>query len=612
MTPAEDNHPQKSSHIKLGALSATAICGNDILSSVLYVSGLVIPIAGIWAPVAMLLVGVVLFLYRGVYREVVESLPINGGTYNALLNATTKKVAVVAGLLTILSYVATAVISAKSGVDYLFNWSVIKNSLPATVNFDSLVTLGTIGVLLFFAGLAIAGVKDSAKVAVGIFVTHITTLLVLILFATVFILHNPGSLHFSANIANTHSLVDSIRDLTHLGGMLPFLILLFLGFSTSLLGVSGFESSANFIEEQKDGVFKKTLTNMAIGVTVINPLIAVIFLYLFDLNTIHEQASYLLAYGGLHVGGEWLAALVVIDAFLVLCGAVLASFVGVSGLVARMTLDECLPAFLKKQNNSGSYLYIIFGFFLFCVSILFVSKGELPTLGGIYAIAFLAVMSMFAISNLILKNNRESLKRKFYWPTPYVIAALISTILGLAGNMIARDGKLGDSSNLIYFLEYFFPLFIFLISYLNRDNIYIWVTGFLKKDLLSKNILEQMTSGKYVIFLHDIGKLFHLLEYIDMNEVGRNVLIVHCSSEDEASSDTFSKIEKALPVLQETGAFNHLSIQVVHIDCEFGPEAVSKISKKYGVANNHMFIGAIHEHHDFDYDELGGVRIIAA
>jgi hypothetical protein len=35
----------------------------------------------------------------------------------------------------------------------------------------------------------------------------------------------------------------------------------FLGFSAAMLGISGFESSANFVEEQEQGV-SKTLRNM--------------------------------------------------------------------------------------------------------------------------------------------------------------------------------------------------------------------------------------------------------------------------------------------------------------------------------------------------------------
>ena len=138
-------------HVKLSEFPATAICANDILSSVLYVSGLVIPIAGVWSPLIMLAVGLVLLLYKGVYREVVESMPINGGTYNAMLNGTFKSLAVLAGVLTILSYVATAVISAKSGVDYLFHWEAVKSFAGN----QAWIMCGTVVVLAFFAVLVI-------------------------------------------------------------------------------------------------------------------------------------------------------------------------------------------------------------------------------------------------------------------------------------------------------------------------------------------------------------------------------------------------------------------------------------------------------------------------
>jgi amino acid transporter len=604
------NNTSPSPHIKLGTFAATSICANDILSSVLYVSGLVIPIAGIYAPIVMLLVGAVLFLYRGVYREVVESMPINGGTYNALLNATTKNVAAIAGVLTILSYTATAVISAKSGVDYLFNWSLIKKALPANIEFSSLVIAGTILVLGFFAALVISGVKDSAKVAVGIFCTHLFTLFTLVAFSIVYIIKHPDLLKFSQNITNTDMLIENLRVTTQLPLFLPFVMLIFLGFSTSLLGVSGFESSANFVEEQDRGVFKKTLTNMAISVTIINPLIALIFLSLFDLKTIHNEASYLLSFGGNVVGGFWLQFLVVIDAFLVLCGAVLTSFVGITGLVSRMTLDECLPQFLNKQNAKGSYTRIIIAFFLLCVSILLVSKGNIPTLGGIYAIAFLAVMSMFAISNLILKNDRKDLKRKFYWPTYLVVLALTSTLIGLAGNMIARDGILGDSSNLIYFLQYFIPLSAFVIGYIYRDFLFTWLSAFVhQKDFTSK-MFTKITDSTYAVFVRDIENLYNLMGYINTNEVGRNIIFVHCK-DPESGDKTYDQIQEALPVLKQSGVFKHLNIKVVQTEKEFGPAAITCISEKYQIAKNRIFIGSIHDSHQFDYEDLGGVRIIA-
>ncbi|HPF91476.1 MAG TPA: amino acid permease, partial [Flavobacteriales bacterium] len=90
-------HPRK-----LGQLPATAICGNDITSSCLYVSALTIGYAGPWAFVALLLVAGVLFLYRRIYGEVVGALPLNGGAYNVLLNTTNKTNASIAACLTIL------------------------------------------------------------------------------------------------------------------------------------------------------------------------------------------------------------------------------------------------------------------------------------------------------------------------------------------------------------------------------------------------------------------------------------------------------------------------------------------------------------------------------
>src|SRR5688572_29875796 len=98
-----------SQHKKLGEFFSTAICGNDILSSALYVSGIAALFAGVYAPLVLLAVALVLFFYKAVYREVVEALPINGGAYNALLNGSSKTIAATAGVMTILSYVATAV-----------------------------------------------------------------------------------------------------------------------------------------------------------------------------------------------------------------------------------------------------------------------------------------------------------------------------------------------------------------------------------------------------------------------------------------------------------------------------------------------------------------------
>ena len=80
---------------------------------------------------------------------------------------------------------------------------------------------------------------------------------------------------------------------------------------------------------------------------------------------------------GYVVGGKWLAALIAVDATLVLSGAVLTSFIGVTGLVHRMVLDRCLPQFLLKENQHGSQYRIIIVFFLLSISVLAATHGQL-------------------------------------------------------------------------------------------------------------------------------------------------------------------------------------------------------------------------------------------
>src|SRR3712207_562158 len=182
------NHAVAPAHApKLKELPATAICGNDITSSCLYVSALAIIYAGQYAWVALLLVGAVLFLFRKIYGEVVGALPLNGGAYNALLNTTSKRTASLAACLTLLSYMATAVISASEAMHYVHH---LWEGLP--------VMYATIGLLAVFMGLTIMGIGESSIVAVIIFLTHICTLTLLIIVGCIFLFgHGLSTFEFN-------------------------------------------------------------------------------------------------------------------------------------------------------------------------------------------------------------------------------------------------------------------------------------------------------------------------------------------------------------------------------------------------------------------------------
>ncbi len=333
----------------LGTWSSTAICGNDITSSCLYVSALSAVHAGKYAPIALALVAAVLYLYRKVYAEVGSALPLNGGTYTVLLNTTNKRLAAGAAVLTLLSYVATAVISAGEAMHYAHN---LLHGLD--------IFWATIGLLGLFAVLNIVGIGESAVVALAIFIFHILTLTVL------------GIVGGYAVIKDPSLLAANWQEPTPDGAMKA----LYFGFAAAMLGISGFESSANFIEEQKDGVFPKTLRNMWLAVSVFNPLMSLLALGLLPLATIQTVPPDLLAKMGDLAWGPILRTWISIDAVLVLSGAVLTSYVGVTGLVRRMTLDRCLPQGLLSANAwRGTNHWIILGFLAVCCSILAATAG---------------------------------------------------------------------------------------------------------------------------------------------------------------------------------------------------------------------------------------------
>ena len=133
-------------------------------------SALCVAQAGRYAPIALAVVAAVLYLFRKIYAEVGSALPLNGGTYTVLLNTTNKKMAAGAACLTLLSYIATAVISAGEAMHYAHNlWQGIN------------VFWATIVLLGLFAILNILGINESGVVALGIFIIHMVTLTVLVL-----------------------------------------------------------------------------------------------------------------------------------------------------------------------------------------------------------------------------------------------------------------------------------------------------------------------------------------------------------------------------------------------------------------------------------------------
>lgn len=568
-------------HKKLGQLASTAICGNDITSSCLYVAALAIFWGGKWAPVVLLAVAAVLYLFRFVYAEVVGALPLNGGAYNALLNTTSKFRASLAACLTILSYMATAVISSSEAMHYLH---VLWHGLP--------VIPATVVLLAIFMALTVFGIGESAIVATIIFVIHIFTLSLLLLVGALS-LSTHGLDVLKANLATPSP-----------GGV--WIALLF-GFSAAMLGVSGFESSANFVEEQQDGVFKKTLRNMWAAVTIFNPAIALLALAILPISVMKtpEYQSALLTHMGKLAGGQWLSVVISVDAVLVLSGAVLTSYVGVNGLIHRMTLDRCLPQFLLKRSSRGTTHRILILFFMLCVSVLFITKARVPALAGVYTISFLSVMALFGMGNILLKIKRARLPRPDRAPWPVPLLGIAAVLLGLIGNISMSP------AGMIVFLEYFIPSVLVIIIMLERvfilQSLLFISKPFTRISAMLQRSVDKIRGQQIVFFTrgHKVDHINKVMQYVIDNEHTNKIKVVTVVRRAE---DVSVGLKEDIEVLDR--AYPEVEVEFVVVLGSFSPRLIQRLSREWGIPVNYMFIGSPEGRLDYDLADLGGVRLI--
>ncbi|KAG9404411.1 hypothetical protein AC1031_004619 [Aphanomyces cochlioides] len=428
---------------------ATAICGNDIMSSVMYSTGLVVVKGGKLAPVAFALVSLVLYLYRWVYTEVVMAIPLNGGSYNLLLNTTSKKFAAMAACLSTLCYVATGVVSAITACEY------VKAAVP-----DMPVVGPSVGLLGIFASLTIIGINESSVAAFIIFLFHMLTLTVLTVASFIYMVKNPDIIRDNYKVP--------YPDVDYLGDTISgnFFRALFFGFSAAMLGVTGFETSSNFVEEQKPGVFPKTLRNMWALSSIYNIVLCILALGVLTIDDIVVYQNSVLAQMAQVAAGDWLKWWVTIDALIVLSGGVLTSYVGITGLVRRLSADRVMPEFLSRKNSCrGTTHWISLFFFVLATSLVFVLNGNATVLSNVYTYSFLSLMFLFGMGCMMLKLKRHDIPRAVKAPWWICVFGVLLVLFGFMGNL------LGNPKALTYFAVYF--IFVGAVIYLNLERVFV-------------------------------------------------------------------------------------------------------------------------------------------
>ncbi|KAG9400825.1 hypothetical protein AC1031_010263 [Aphanomyces cochlioides] len=607
----------------LGQWMATAVCGNDVMSSCSYSSAVVALQAGTLAPVAFAIVSFVLYMYRFVYEEVVTAIPLNGGSYNVLLNTTTKRFAAVAACLSILCYMATAVVSAIAASNYL------AVTIPATP-----IVGTTIAILGAFAMLMLIGIHESAIVATTIFVFHITTLSILSVACLIYTIKHPEII--KSNYVNaTYPDIDFMGNVIH--GSVG--TALFFGFGAAMLGVTGFETSSNFVEEQQPGVFRKTMRNMWSISSFFNIILAILCFGVLKMDGddgIVANQNYVLAQMGVTAAGKWAQWLVVIDSFVVLSGAVLTAYVGINGLMRRLASDRVVPAlFMQKNKWRGTCHWIILSFFAIATSLVLVLDANQTQVAGVYTYSFLSLMFLFGSGCIMLKLKRQDIPRDIKAPWWCCLLGMALVFCGFMANL------LGNPKTLMYFVSYFAFVLIVVFGMLERVfilRVLVVITNLLFKDKKDRQPVEQVfqdedhsshssrqsyaddvvkkslvhapslerENGKVsglvlsikaiknapvVFFIKDadLTTLNKAILYVRANELTHNLRFIHVYPETTvAALETVSQLKEMIAMFD--CVYPKLQLDFYSIVGAFEPATIEWISQKYNIPTNMMFL----------------------
>ncbi|KAF0694960.1 Aste57867_14183 [Aphanomyces stellatus] len=610
---------QRPKHL-LSEWPSTAISGNDLLSSCLYSAGIVASKAGKLAPIPTILVACVMYLFRFIYVEVVSAIPLNGGSYNTMLNTTSKKVAAMTAALAVIAYLATGVVGAVSASDYL------RVQVPTINNVES-----AIGILFFFAVLNVMGLSESSVIALGIFIFHVVTLLILIVGSLIFAYHHPEVIQ--ENLQTPLPALDFCGTLISSNAFTA----IFFGFSSAMLGVTGFETAANFVEEQQPGIFGAILRNMWFMSSFFNIALSILNLCVLPLlgpeGTIANN-NIVLAVMARVTLGKWFELWVTIDGFIVLAGSVLTSYVGITGLVRRMACDRVMPEFLLAENAwRRTNHYIILSYFAIASSLVVVLNGNIVMISAVFSYAFLSLLVIFSFGAIVFKLKRSHMPRETSAAWWKCIVAALMVLCGFLGTL------LGDPVVSLIFALYFLVVATLIMIMLERILLLRCCMFVMKSLCPSKQdkkddkasdddeleeplllvgrtgaiggrtierAIQSINAPPIVFFCKhlSLSLLNKAVLYVRTNEQTENLKIVHVhkpgTPDQEGFADVVAVFDRMYPKLK---------IDYVAIEGTFEPALVQWLSSELRISTNMMFIRQP-DNIDAHKVSLLGVRVI--
>ncbi|KAF0723202.1 hypothetical protein Ae201684_017821 [Aphanomyces euteiches] len=461
-----------------------------------------------------------------------------------------------------------------------------------------------------------------------IFAHHMVCLTVLAVVCLVYAIKNPRVIHDNY-VGMPYPSVDFVGS--QIDG--NFFTAIFFGFSAAMLGVTGFETSANFVQEQKPGVFSKTLR--------VSPSTC----RSHDKRDGVQCLPLYFGLGGLaHPGARGKPKLCLGPS----SPRGWRSWHAVVGCHRRLyrALRRRLDLLRRYHwSLSSSRCGLSLFFFVVATSLVLILDSDATTLGGVYTYSFLSLMFLFGAACILLKLKRHDIPRTITAPWHACFLGIPLVTCGIVGNL------LGDPKTLLYFALYF--IFVATIVFVMLERVFVlrilvaFVNMFVKekvKDQVDPPVMDvevnaavvqtvpdtnakllerdgdhvamltraikEINSKPIVFFVKQANMtiLNKAIVYIRRNEITHNVRFVHVyQAETPHALETVANLREMVTLMDTL--YPKLKIDFYAIVAPFEPATVEWISKKYDITTNLMFIKApstISVHKISSY----GVRVI--
>lgn len=465
----------------LSWIIAAGVVGADIGTSVFYGTGILFPIVGYLAPVFVLTACLMMWMFKRTYEEGLALSPYNGGAYSMILRTVGRRFAVVAGALTFVSYLATAAVSALSGGYYLGSlFGGLPNSAVVFISFFPIILFGLLNT---------RGIKEPAKLVTVIAGTHFFLLIVMSIWGLGYVAFNFSDIDWSKMSQITAT------------GEITFPMLCY-GFAAAFLGITGFESAAQIVEELEQPTLqtvRKLYKTVIVLVSITAPVISILCLAILTKDEVNINLNSLLSALAEKLGGRILLTIIVIDATLTLFAAVNTAFVGFIGLATTMAKQGNLPTVLLRRvahkfPTIQGYPLIALPFAVVAMMMSGLVAGEVEIVAKVYEISFLGVMVSFCIGVILMRNRvfRKNLPSKYLSKWIFEIKGLHIPVTPLFSGVVLAFASstllLHAKNDVMLMLQTLFAGTILLMAY------YRW--GVLEERLESRTDLR-LGLGKY-------------------------------------------------------------------------------------------------------------------